>query len=231
MLRRLLIFGSDRKRGLAFASPLPEGEFLVRVETSAVAALQAAKGWQPDCVVLRVGGQDGETLELCRGIKGEHATSRIPVMLVSADRDQRLVNGGFESGADDFMVEPCHPTELLWRLRGLIRRYEAPSAALQAVEVGPFELNAEQGTARLEGRALELTKKEFLILELFLRHADRLLSRRYVLDNVWGFDSAVRTRVVDLCVFQLRGKLGARWGSCLRTRRGFGYILEIGGES
>ncbi|MFA6318617.1 MAG: winged helix-turn-helix domain-containing protein, partial [Elusimicrobiota bacterium] len=74
-------------------------------------------------------------------------------------------------------------------------------------------------------------KKEFLVLELLLRHPDRLLSRRYLLDNVWGFDSAVRPRVVDLCVFQVRKKLGPKWGPRLKTRRGFGYLFETVGGS
>ncbi|MFA6319090.1 MAG: response regulator transcription factor, partial [Elusimicrobiota bacterium] len=176
MLRRLLICGPERKDSLALVSGLPKTEFIVRVETSPVASLQAAKGWQPEAVILQTDHSSRTCLDLCRGLKAEEGTRRIPVMLVSDGRDQRHVNESFESGADDFMTKPCHPTELLWRVRNLIRRYQAPSSAPSEVSVGPICLNPEQGTASLDNKALELTKKEFLVLELFLRHPDRLLS-------------------------------------------------------
>ena len=88
-------------------------------------------------------------------------------------------------------------------------------------------LDPEQGLATLDGKSLDLTRKEALLLEVFLRSAGRVLTRRHLLETIWGYDSEVRTRVVDLCVFQLRRKLGARWGRCLSTRRGYGYVLNL----
>jgi DNA-binding response OmpR family regulator len=162
---------------------------------------------------------------LCRRIKSDGQTGRLPVLVIAQVREQTLVNRFLRDGADDFVAEPHH-TELLWRVRGLLRRYEAPAPRQEILSAGAVTVDPAQGVATLSGEELELTRKELLLLEVFVRHPGRVLSRRFLLEAVWGYDAPVLTRVVDLCVFQLRQKLG-RFGRGLTTRRGFGYVLTL----
>lgn len=225
MLRRLLIADPASPRELAAA--FPSTEFLIREETTGPAALQCVLQWRPECVILEASLPGLSGLEVCRRIKTDRQAGRIPVLMTASVRTQALVNRSLREGADDFLPKPCHATELLFRIRGLLRRYESPAPPSEVLRRGPVEIDPEQGRATLSGAELALAKKELLVLELFLRHPGRVLTRRFLLENIWGYDSAVRTRVVDLCVFQLRRKLGARWGRCLTTRRGFGYCLKF----
>lgn len=211
------------------AAAFPGQEFLVRTETTGAAALDVAVNWRPECMILDCALAGLSGFDVCRRIKSDRRGGRLPILMTAASREQVLVNRSLREGADDFLSKPCHPTELVWRVRGLLRRYEAPVPPREALKVGPVEVDTEQGTALLDGKDLPLTKKELLLLELFLRQHGRVLTRRFLLENIWGYDSSVRTRVVDLCVFQLRKKLGRRWGSALTTRRGFGYCLQFDG--
>lgn len=200
------------------AEAFPPAEFLVRVESTRPGAVECIVQWRPECVIL-----EASLLELCRRVKAD----RVPVLVTAAERDQALINRSLKEGADDFLQKPCHPVELAWRVRGLLRRYDAPPPPAPVLKRGPLTLDPEQGLATLDGEDLGLTRKELLLLEVFLRSHGRVLTRRHLLEHIWGYDSEVRTRVVDLCVFQLRRKLGARWGRCLSTRRGYGYVLNL----
>jgi DNA-binding response OmpR family regulator len=227
MLRRLLIADPDPSQSRELAAAFPSEEFLIRQEASGPSALECVDQWRPECVILDASLPGISGLEVCRRIKADRQTGRIPILMTSALRNQLIVNRSLREGADDFLHKPCHATELLWRVRGLLRRYESPAPPQKILRRGPVEIDPEQGIATLSGQELSLPKKELLLLELFLRHPGRVLTRRFLLENIWGYDSAVRTRVVDLCVFQLRRKLGSRWGRCLTTRRGFGYCLKF----
>lgn len=227
MLRRLLIADSDADQRRELVAVFSGGEFLVREEDNGRSALQCVTQWRPECLILDVSLPGLSGLEVCRRIKADRQGNRIPVLMVSALGQQVLVSRSLSEGADDFLHKPCHSAELLWRVRGLLRRYESPAPPLKVLRRGPVAIDPEQGIATLSGVDMLLAKKELLLLEFFLRHTGRVLTRRFLLENIWGYDSAVRTRVVDLCVFQLRRKLGARWGLCLTTRRGFGYCLKF----
>lgn len=227
MLRRLLIVDGNPAEGLKLAEAFPNDEFLVRNERTGLDALDCAFAWKPDCVVLDTGLAGVTWIDVCSRIKSDSRGGRVPVLLTSANREQALVNRGFREGADDFMVKPCNANELLWRVRGLLRRYEAPAPPEQILRVGPITLDCEQGLASVDHRDLSLTKKELQVLEVFLRNPSRLLKRQFLLENIWGHDSSAGARVVDLCVFQLRKKLGSQIGRCLQTRRGFGYFLAV----
>lgn len=227
MLRRLLIVDSDQVQCADLAAAFPAGEFLVHTENSGPAALECVLQWRPECILLEASLPGLSGLDVCRRIKSDRQMGPIPILMLSGSREQVLVNRSLKEGADDFLPKPCHPTELLWRVRGLLKRYESPAPPPETLVLGPLELDPAQGEATLGGKVLTLTKKEFLLLEVLMRHHGRMLSRRFLLENIWGFDTSVLTRVVDLCIFQLRRKLGPRWGKALVTRRGFGYSLKF----
>lgn len=231
MLRRLLIVDNDPAQLKELAAVFPTEEFLVHTESSGPAAMECVVQWRPECLLVEASLPGMSGLDVCRRIKSDRQLGPIPILMLSGSREQLLVNRSLREGADDFLPKPCHPTELLWRVRGLLRRYESPAPPPELLRLGPVEIDPDQGTATLDGKELPLTKKELLLLEVLVRHPGRMLSRRFLLENIWGFDSNVLTRVVDLCIFQLRRKLGPRWGKALSTRRGFGYCLRFSNPS
>lgn len=199
----------------------------MRQEDDGRSALECVLQWRPECLIIDSSLAGGSGLELCRRIKSDRQAGRIPILMTSIVREQVLVNRGLSEGADDFLHKPCDPTELLWRVRAMLRRYQSPAPAPKILRVGPVAIDSAQGRATLSGKELVLTKKELLLLEVFLRHSGRVLTRRFLLETIWGYDSSVHTRIVDLCVFQLRRKLGSRWSGSLNTHRGFGYCLKF----
>ena len=132
------------------------------------------------CLILEASLDGGSGLDVCRRVKSDRQAGRIPILMTSSVREQVLVKRGLREGADDFLSKPCHPTELLWRVRGLLRRYEAPVAAREVLKLGPMGIDSEQGIAILAGKELVLTKKELLLLEVFLRDPGRVMTRRFL---------------------------------------------------
>jgi DNA-binding response OmpR family regulator len=227
MPARLLIIDPDPDLRSRYREVFPADDFLLRFESQGERGLECAFDWKPACVLLeaRLPGIPG--LEVCRLLKADPRTAQTPVFFVSASASQADIVSGLKSGADEYLAKPFHPTELLWRTRGLLRRFQNASVNPEPVlKRGPLSLDTEQGICRLKDRVLRLTPKEVALLEAFLRRPGRVLKRRYLLESVWGFDEDVRTRVVDLTLFRLRRKLGPL-GSRLETLPGFGYRLNL----
>ena len=104
--------------------------------------------------------------------------------MTSSVREQVLVNRGLREGADDFLSKPCHPTELLWRVRGLLRRYEAPVAPREVLKLGSLEIASEQGIALLSGQELGPIKKELPLFEALLRNPGRVTTPRFLEEHM-----------------------------------------------
>jgi two-component system response regulator PrrA len=145
-------------------------------------------------------------------------------MLTARDAiDDRVA--GLEGGADDYLVKPFALAELVARLRALLRR--VPTAATGGMTVGPLTIDPARRRAAVEGRPVELTRREFDLLETLARNTAIVLSRERLLEVVWGYDFAVDTNVVDVFVSQLRRKLEAGGAPRLvHTVRGIGFTLE-----
>ena len=173
-------------------------------------------------VILDIGlpGMDG--FEVCRRIAGE-----VPVIMLTARDEEPDRVAGLEVGADDYVAKPFSPRELTARVKAVLRRANrppgsgAPHAVADVLEVGPVALRRGAREVRVDGDEIELTQREFDLLEYLLRHAGQVVSRDQLLESVWGFRSLGETRTVEVHVAQLRKKLGRP--GLIRTVRGVGY--------
>jgi two-component system response regulator PrrA len=197
--------------------------FAVRTAADGEAALRAVTGSVPDCVVLDVGlpGRDG--IAVVEALRRDGVT--VPVLMLSARTsvDDRVT--GLAAGADDYLVKPFALAELVARLRALLRR--VPAHGPSTLHVGPLTVDPARRRAVVDGVPVELTRREFDLLETLARNAGIVLSRERLLELVWGYDFAVDTNVVDVFVSQLRRKLEAGGTPRLvHTVRGIGFSLE-----
>jgi DNA-binding response OmpR family regulator len=169
-----------------------------------------------DLVILDLGlpGLDG--LDALRDLrrKGQH----LPVIILTARSDAAVA--GFETGADDYVTKPFRFDELLARIR--VRLKQRPGEELTVLRVGDITLDIRTRRATVGDRTVELTAREFALLETFLRHPDQVLSREQLLSLVWGYDFDPGSNVVEVYVRALRKKLG---DAAIETVRGMGYRL------
>ena len=177
-----------------------------------------------DAVILDVGlpGMDG--FEVARQIRG--TGSRIPILMLTARDGLSDRITGLDAGADDYLVKPFAYEELAARLRAVCRRVGAvaPEAGPQ-LQVGPIVLDEARRSVTVEGHGVELTLREFALLECLLRHPGHALSRDQLLDMAWPFGVAVTPNTVDAFVTFLRRKLGPVGAARIETIRGIGYRM------
>ena len=173
-----------------------------------------------DLMILDIGlpGQDGfDVLRTVRG-RGE----KLPVVILTARDEVTDTVTGLDSGADDYITKPFIFEELLARVRARLRAPESGESGLE-LQAGGVRLDVRTRRAQVDGREVELTAKEFTLLETFLRHPGQVLSREQLLSHVWGYDFDPGSNVVDVYVGYLRRKLGAER---FETVRGMGYRLK-----
>ncbi|MEJ2539258.1 MAG: response regulator transcription factor [Gemmatimonadota bacterium] len=208
-----------------------------RVETAATGpeALRAVNREIPDLVVLdrMLPGLSGD--EVLRSLKGESATRTVPVLVLTAKREQEDRISGLELGADDYLTKPFSPRELVLRCQAILRRMSESGAAAggRVLEVGPLRMDLGAHQVTKDGEELNLTPTEFRLLQALLERSGRTQSRRQLLEKAWDVEAdisdRIQTRTVDMHVRRLRAKLGDL-GDWIETVRGFGYRLRIPGE-
>lgn len=202
-----------------------EGYATVSIRKGDGAADLAAKE-RPDLILLdlMLPGVDG--LEVCRSIKQNENTSRIPVIVVSAKSKETDKIVGLELGADDYITKPFSPRELIARVKALLRRSAASEIGSNSVTLGILEIDFSRISVTVKGRPVELAAKEFELLKALVKARGRVLSRDYLLDNIWGFGRAseIQTRTVDVHVRTLRKKLGPA-AKYIVTVKSYGYRI------
>jgi two-component system response regulator ResD len=167
-------------------------------------------------VVLDIGLPGIDGFEVCRRIEG-----RVPVIMLTARDELPDRIAGLELGADDYVVKPFSPRELTARITAVMRRGERSAATEDVMELGPVTLAAGAREVRVDSTEIELTQREFDLLEFLLRHRGQVVTRDQLLESVWGFISPGETRTDEVHVAQLRKKLGHP--ELIRTVRGVGY--------
>jgi len=189
-------------------------------------ALRLAREHRPDLMVLdlMLPGVDG--LEICRLLRRDPSTASISIIMLTAKAEEvdRIV--GLEMGADDYVVKPFSPRELVARVKAVLRRGQVPSADVLR-RVGALEVDEAKRQVRVGGKRVELTVKEFDLLCALMQAKGRVLNREQILESVWGYANAVdiESRTVDVHIRRLREKLGQE-SERVVTVKGVGYHFE-----
>ncbi|MPY35078.1 response regulator transcription factor [Streptomyces adustus] len=196
--------------------------FSVRTADSGRAALDAVREAPPDLLVLDVSMPGTSGIEVCARLRADGQD--LPVLMLSALDETADRIAGLQAGGDDYLVKPFALQELVLRLRALLRR--RPPAG-EVLRVAGLVIDPAARTALRDGRSLELTRREFELLEVLARNAGLVLTRDQLLERVWGYDVDVRTDAVDTFVSYLRRKLEADGQRRLvHTVRGVGFVLR-----
>ena len=205
------------------AEALEREGFDTRVAGTVREALKSTERALPDLVLLDVMLPDGSGYDVCRRLRER---SGVPIIMLTArgEETDRIV--GLELGADDYFVKPFIAREVAARIRAVLRRADAEARAARdgALEVGPLRLDPDRRSASLDGEGLELTRKEFDLVEL-LREAGNVVTRERLIDEVWDMNWFGSTKTLDVHVSSLRRKLGDDSASprFIHTVRGVGF--------
>jgi phosphate regulon transcriptional regulator PhoB len=184
--------------------------------------LEVAFRHKPDLVILdwMMPGMDG--LEVCRQLRADARTARIPVIMLTAKAEEADRVVGLELGADDYVTKPFSPRELAARVKALLRRRALEAAPPDVVRQGDLVIDAVRHAVTCRGKPVELTPTEFRILRFLAARPGRVFSRDEILEGALERDEAVVARTIDVHLTALRKKLG-RGGDAIETVRGFGY--------
>jgi two-component system phosphate regulon response regulator PhoB len=197
--------------------------FSVEIFTNGRVSLSAVKSQPPALIVLDLMLPEISGLDLCRMIKSNPGTSSVPIVMLSARIEEIDRVLGFELGADDYVVKPFSPREMVLRIRAILRRLSQDKEQV-LLRVGELVLDRSRHEVKAAERVIDCTATEFKLLAILMERQGRVQERDRLLTDVWGYDSVIDTRTVDTHMRRLRDKLGPH-GSYIETIRGFGYRL------
>jgi two-component system response regulator MprA len=219
---RVLVVEDDTDIAGVLRRSLDKEGYDVRVAPDGEAAIDEAGVFEPDAVVLDLGLPRLDGVEVCRRLRDD---GDVPILILTARDALEARVEGLDSGADDYLVKPFERDELLARLRALLRRRPPRGSAYMVV--GDLRLNPDTHQVVRGDRELELTAREFELLEHLMRNERIVVSRQALLDEVWGYHPFAETNTVDVFISNLRRKLEADGEArVLHTVRGAGYVLR-----
>jgi DNA-binding response OmpR family regulator len=219
---RVLVVEDDTAIADVLRRTLRQEGHEVRSAQDGVEALEIAERFVPDLVILDLGLPKLDGVEVCRRLRAE---SDAPILILTArtDTDDRVE--GLDSGADDYLVKPFERKELLARMRALMRR--RPPQGTASLTVADLRLNPDTREVYRGDRPIELTNREFELLEYLMRNERLVVSRERLLEEVWGYDPLAMTNTIDVFISNLRRKLEAGGEPrLLHTKRGAGYVVK-----
>ncbi|MFA5311564.1 MAG: response regulator [Candidatus Omnitrophota bacterium] len=190
-------------------------------------ALDAAITKLPDLILLDLMLPGLSGLDVCKEIKAERKTASIPVIMLTAKSQESDKIVGLELGADDYVTKPFSPRELIARIKAVLRRGKEKEKLPEVLKIGGLSLDFSKIEVTVKDKPAILTSKEFELLKTLIKAKGRVLSRDYLLDNIWGLDHAIeiQTRTVDVHIRTLRKKLRGE-AKRIVTVKNYGYRFE-----
>jgi two-component system OmpR family response regulator len=222
---RILLIEDDKRLAKLIRNVLEDEKYSLDVENDGDQGLEVALRGTHDLLIIdwMLPGRDGPSI--CRKIRSSKLVVPILMLTARGQVEDRVI--GLESGADDYLVKPFDFEELIARIRALSRRYAPGSVDPSELRVGSIVMDIKAHSIRRDENGIDLTKREWDLLEFFLRHPNQTLSRAEILDYVWSYETNVQPEMVDVYVSYLRQKITITGRvDPILTVRGFGYMLE-----
>ena len=228
MHHKIVIIDDDEHAQEALEIHLTSAGFSVVTLTDAATALNRVRAELPALIILDLMIANMAGLEICKTLKSEAATIHIPIIMLTAKSDEVDVIVGLELGADDYVIKPFSPRELLLRINRSLRLGSDPAENDEAIVIGDLALDPVRHEVTVENVPVVLTSIEFKLLSLLMSRRGRAQSRERLLSDLWRYESAVDSRTIDTHVKRLRRKLGVA-SNYIETLRGVGYrLVETG---
>lgn len=208
---------------------LKQSGFKVVKAFDGASGLERAQKERPGLIILDLMLPEMEGGDVCRALKANPLTQFIPILMLTAKAEEvdRIV--GFELGADDYVIKPFSPRELVLRVKAILRRKGPPEEGGKVIQAGDLFIDADRHIASIKGTPIHLTSTEFKLLLELASNRGRVKTRGYLLDRVWGYTYEGYARTVDTHIRRLREKLGPA-GDWIETIRGVGYRFREEGE-
>lgn len=204
---------------------LVENGYEVTTVDNGTEALELAKKGTYDLILLDVMLPGINGVEICKKLRHE-LKIETPIVMLTAKSEEIDKILGLELGADDYVTKPFSVRELLARIKAVTRRYEKKEQESSKIQVHDIVIDVERHEVRCKDRLIDLTYKEFELLRTFAQNREKVLTRDYLLDTIWGYDYVGETRTVDVHVRYLRKKIGDDESKYIETIRGIGYKMK-----
>ncbi|MEX2178475.1 MAG: response regulator transcription factor [Gemmatimonadaceae bacterium] len=223
---RILVVDDEPDIKALVAYHLAREGYRVSTASTGTEALQAAADEQPALIVLDLMLPELSGFEVLERLRRDAAMANTPVLMLTARREEPDRVRGLSLGADDYLVKPFSPQELVLRVRNILRRTRsAPTERRNVIQFGTVEIDKDAHAVAMNGHPVELTATEYKLLITLAERRGRVQSRAQLLESVWESAPDIQTRTVDMHVQRLRAKLGES-GELIETVRGFGYRIR-----
>lgn len=225
MTKLIYVVEDDRNLCLMMASLMKEEGFLTQEIYDGKEALEEIRRRPPDLLILDLLLPGMSGTEVCKQLRSDARTSYLPIIMVTGKGGDYDRIEGLAIGADDYLVKPFVPAELVARVKAILRRTEPRPAEPSILRAGDLELDIQRFEARCGKKSLSLTPTEFKILAILARHPGKVFNRQEILDRLHGDEKAILDRTIDVHIGTIREKIGA-CANLLKTVRGLGYKIE-----
>jgi len=224
-MKKILIIEDEKDIINLLTHYLEKEGFQVHSAFDGVSGLQSARAEKPDLVLLDLMLPQMDGLEVCKKLRTLPETAAVPVIMLTAKSEDSDKIVGLELGADDYVTKPFSPKELTARIKALLRRSQRHEEDRPSYQYGLLQVDVARHTVKADKKEVRLTAKEFGLLVHLLKNKGRVLTRDTLLDHVWGYDSDVTTRTVDVHIRRLREKIPFLSGAIV-TVLSHGYKLR-----
>jgi two-component system phosphate regulon response regulator PhoB len=220
--QRILVVDDEPEAVELVEFNLKQAGYAVSTAADGAEALKKARSQTPDLIVLDVMLPEMDGFEICKALRLEATTAKVPVIMLTAKAAEIDRVLGLELGADDYLTKPFSPRELMLRVKKILARSSPQEKAKEQLRFGDLLIDLPRHIATWKNKPIDLTATEFKLLTILAQRAGRVQSRDQLLRDVWEYDSVIDTRTVDTHMRRLREKIGAA-AKHLDTVRGVGY--------
>lgn len=223
-MKSILIIEDDKNIVELLKFNLEKSEFKVEYSYDGLEGLNMLIVGSYDLVILDLMLPSMDGVNICKNIRKNEALKNLPIIMLTAKSTEDDILMGLEIGADDYITKPFSIKELVSRVKALLRRSKISLADSQVIKIKDLVINSQEHTVYKANKRVELTLKEFYLLFTLAENKNKVLSRSFLLDKIWGYEYIGETRTIDVHIRHLRSKLNDT--KLIQTVRGIGYKLE-----